>query len=140
MRDFKPLIGNVSKFYEETLPAERFALFAECANASVATADTSSIPTFFTIFRHGEFELISSFELHLKQILHAEQEYEFFKPLAAGEKIRFQTRLADVLEKKGKDSFLHFLVFETDFLLSESGAKLARARSTMVYREKETAA
>lgn len=137
MRDFKALIGSTSKFYDEGLPSERFALFAESAKSDAGPGDTSAIPTFFTIFRHGEFELLSKLQVELKQVLHAEQEYEFFTPLKAGEKVRFQTRLADVLEKKSKDVYLHFLIFETDFQNSEDGARLARARSTILYREKD---
>lgn len=114
--------------------------FALCVQSTVGNTvhtpiSSSAIPTVFTIFRAGELELIDSLGIQLKQMLHAEQEYQFLLPLYSGQEIQYQTTLAGVLEKKGTETKLAFLVFQTDFIRSADSALLAVAKSTMVYRE-----
>jgi hydroxyacyl-ACP dehydratase HTD2-like protein with hotdog domain len=89
----------------------------------------------FTIFREGEFELLNSLGIELKQVLHAEQGYSLRAPLSPSEEIRFTTRISSVVEKKGRSANLAFIAFETDFVRTGDGETVATARSTMVYRE-----
>jgi acyl dehydratase len=54
--------------------------------------------------------------LDLKRVLHGEQEYEFFKPIYAGDVLTAVSRIADVYEKQGKrGGTMTFLVVETEF-------------------------
>jgi acyl dehydratase len=52
----------------------------------------------------------------LKRALHGEQEYEFFKPIYAGDVLTAVSRVADVYERQGKrGGTMTFAVIETEF-------------------------
>lgn len=136
MKNFKPAIGELSKTYEDVFSEERLLEFARVVGVEGdAFTDSSSIPTLFTIFRHGEFELMDRLGITLKEVLHGEQEYDYSQPIRANERVSFQTSLADVHEKKGKGALLHFLIFKTEVLRAEDGQLLAQAKSSVVVRE-----
>jgi acyl dehydratase len=73
--------------------------------------------------------------IQIKQVLHAEQEYEIRAPLLPGEEIHFSTKLTSVVEKKSKTASMAFMAFETEFVRLADQRVVATARSTMVYRE-----
>lgn len=136
----KNKIGLKSQERRVTLSGAAMTDFAVCVRATVGNTQHTpisslAIPTVFTLFRAGEFELIDGLGIQLKQVLHAEQEYHIESPLFADEEIQYQTTLTEVLEKKGSSAKLAFLVFETDFIRSLDLVRLAVAKSTMVYRE-----
>lgn len=136
----KGAVGSQSAERRATLSETEMRDFATCIHATVGATfhspiSSAPIPTLFTIFRAGEFELVNRYGVELKQILHAEQEYEIFQTLFPGEEISYLTTLSSVNEKKGKGAVLAFLAFETDFVRTGDAVKVASARSTMVYRE-----
>ncbi len=52
----------------------------------------------------------------LKRVLHGEQEYEFLKPIHAGDVLTATSRIADVYEKPGKrGGSMNFAVTETEY-------------------------
>ena len=54
--------------------------------------------------------------MDLKRVLHGEQEYEFLKPIYAGDVLTAVSRVADVYEKHGKrGGTMTFVVTETEF-------------------------
>ena len=64
----------------------------------------------------------------LKRTLHGEQEYEFFKPVLAGDTLTAVNRIVDLYEKPGKrGGTMTFCVTETDFT-NQRGEVVARAR------------
>lgn len=126
----KHWIDRESKTYSETASEARLRAFAHAVRAP----SSADLPTFFTCWRAGEFELLDRMGIQLKQVLHGEQEYEFLAPIATGATVEFRTRLKDCMEKQGRGYALHFLVFETDFRQS-GGERLAYARSTIIFRE-----
>ena len=64
----------------------------------------------------------------LKRTLHGEQEYEFFKPVLAGDTLTAVSRIVDLYEKPGKrGGIMTFCVTETDFT-NQRGDVVARAR------------
>lgn len=140
IEDLKGKIGLKSHKSRVTLSDAEMKDFAACVQATVGNTvhtpiSSIAIPTVYTIFRAGEFELIDSLGIQLKQVLHAEQQYKMEAPLYPGQELQYQTTLTGVLEKKGTGAKLAFLVFETEFIRSADSARLAVARSTMVYRE-----
>ncbi|MBS1964007.1 MAG: MaoC family dehydratase N-terminal domain-containing protein [Bdellovibrionales bacterium] len=140
MDGLKSQIGRLSSERKVTLSGTEMRDFATCVKATVGATSHSpissvAIPTVFTIFRQGEFELMDALGIQLKQVLHAEQEYELKAPLSPSEEIRFVTRLASVVEKKSKTANMAFMAFETDFVRVADEVTVATARSTMVYRE-----
>lgn len=137
---FRAYVGIKSKYFEDRIEAVRFLDFASVTNSPystrVETLNSSHVPTVFTIFRLGEFELISQMGLQLRQILHAEQEYQYFEVLKPDLKIRYQTELQSVHKKEGKEGALYFMVFSTVVERTLDKVVLTQVRSTMVYREK----
>ncbi len=133
-------VGKTTEPRKITLSEKEMADFAICVKATVGTTSHSNIssaviPTVFTLFRQGEFQLMEDLGIHIKQVLHAEQEYAMCTPLLPGEEINFSTRLSSVVEKKSRTANLAFMAFETDFQRTADGIIVATARSTMVYRE-----
>ncbi len=140
IQSFKEKIGLKSIERKVTLTEVEMKDFAVCVKATVGntvhTPITSvSIPSVFTRFREGEFEIIDGLGIKLSQVLHAEQEYKIVAPLFPNQELKYETKLTGVLEKKGTGAKLAFLVFETDFVRIHDLALLAVAKSTMVYRE-----
>jgi len=136
----KSEIGRKSKERKITLDDVQMRDFASCVKATVGATSHSpitsvAIPTVFTMFRQGEFEIMSDLGIQLKQVLHAEQTYTMLEPLSPSEELTFTTRLASVAEKKSKTANMAFMAFETDFVRTADAVVVATARSTMVYRE-----
>ncbi|MBN23184.1 MAG: hypothetical protein CL678_18000 [Bdellovibrionaceae bacterium] len=91
-------------------------------------------PTYVTIFRDGEFELLDKLKIPLNQILHAEQEYEYIEDLILNENYTVQTVFVKCVEKKGKSGRMAFLTFESRINLNEKTVLISK--SHMVFREK----
>lgn len=136
----KERVGLKSQNRKVNLSEVTMKDFAACVKATVGNTvhtpiSSVSIPTIFTLFRAGEFELLGQLGIQLKQILHAEQEYKISSPLLPDQELEYATTLTSVMEKKGKGTKLAFLVFETNFIRIKDAARLAVAKSTIVYRE-----
>jgi acyl dehydratase len=70
--------------------------------------------------------------LDLKRVLHGEQEYEFFKPIHAGDVLTAVSRVADISEKQGKrGGVMTFVVTETEFKDSQNQL-VATARQVII--------
>jgi len=139
--DLKSKIGTKSRVLKNRLSALDMVDFALCVRSPMAkkpSKDSSIAPSMFTIFRNGEFEIMDAIGVQLKQVLHAEQEYEFFKPILPDQEVEYQAELTSVLEKKGKDYRMSFLVCETKLTIVEDHSIAGICKSTIVYREKTT--
>lgn len=70
--------------------------------------------------------------LDLKRVLHGEQEFEFLKPIYAGDVLTAVSRITDVYEKAGKrGGTMTFVVAETEFT-NQRGEVVARARQVTI--------
>ncbi|MNP81706.1 hypothetical protein D3C76_1801440 [compost metagenome] len=67
----------------------------------------------------------------LGRILHAEQQFNYHRMAFAGDVLTFETRIADVYEKKG--GALQFVVQETR-VTNQDGEHIADLRSSLVQR------
>ena len=81
----------------------------------------------------GDPELFLSLDLNYASLLHAEQEFEWHRPLLAGEKITITGRVGDMWEKQGKSGTLDFVVME-QFGRDEKGEMVFVARTTLLSR------
>lgn len=117
--------------YFEHIPEQRLKAFCQAVGAEYLGV---APPTFMTVFRRGEFDLIQRKGVGLSSVLHAEQEYEYFSPILPDMKVEFKTEISKSFQKKGSTSALHFLVFETQVKESESGTLLGLTRTTLVIR------
>src|SRR5437867_986480 len=60
----------------------------------------------------GDPEMFLALDLNYASLLHAEQEFEWRRPLVAGEKVTLTGRVGDMYEKPGKSGILDFVVME----------------------------
>lgn len=133
MLSLKSEIGrSVGPFYE-TVTLEQMVTFAK----AVGLPETQiAPPTFMTVFRQGEFELLRLIGVQLSQILHAEQEYEYIQNLSVGDQIRIDSKLSHVAEKQTSSVDMQFLTFETCIHIEGKSAEslAGKARSLIVIR------
>ena len=69
--------------------------------------------------------------IELGQFLHANQEYTYFSPVYAGDRIKMVSKLSDIFDKAG--GRLHFLVFEADYT-NQDKVIVAKSKTTLVVR------
>jgi hypothetical protein len=129
----KKLIGKKLGPLEVEVDAERVRRFA----LSVQDTGKQEVPpTFLTLFRDLEFQFFNELGFPLSKVLHGDQEYAFDAPLKVGLRLKYETVLANLLEKKGKNYKLIFLVLETTFYTAGAESKrLALSKTTVVVRE-----
>src|SRR5215471_2783298 len=65
-------------------------------------------PTFPTALRPNDVR--EGIGIDMKKVLHGEQEFEFRRPLYAGDVLQIVQRIVDVYEKRGKSGAMDFLV------------------------------
>lgn len=133
MLSLKSEIGKSVGPYFEEVTVERIAAFAK----SVGLPETRvAPPTFMTVFRRGELDLLDAIGVKLAHVLHAEQEYEYMQDIQAGDRVRLESKLAHVAEKETASVDMQFLTFETEIHLEgEAEYSLAgKAKSLIVIR------
>jgi acyl dehydratase len=69
----------------------------------------------------------------IKSLLHAEQGFEYERPIFAGDRIYVATKVADVLERSGPAGKMDVAVIE-DEGRDEEGNLVFRARRTLIVR------
>lgn len=94
-------------------------------------------PTFATVFTFwggGNLEhRLKAMGVEMFNVLHAEQEYEYFSPMHIGDTITAQTVLSDVYEKRGRSGEMQFLEFETVYA-NQDGVRVLVDRATIIVR------
>ena len=89
-------------------------------------------PTFPASF-HSAADLRELLGVGIKSLLHAEQSFEYERPIFAGDRIFVATRVADVLERTGPAGKMDVAVIE-DEGRDEEGNLVFRARRTLIVR------
>ena len=133
MLSLKSEIGRSAGPFYETVTSEQIVAFAK----AVGLPETQiAPPTFMTVFRRGEFELLRLIGVDLSHILHAEQEYEYIQDLSAGDQIRIESKLSHVAEKQTSSVDMKFLTFETSIHIEGNSAEslAGKAKTLMVIR------
>jgi acyl dehydratase len=70
--------------------------------------------------------------LDLRRLLHGEQEFEYLKPIHAGDQLTATTRVTKVFEKAGsRGGTMKFVVLETEFV-NQRGDAVLRSRATLI--------
>ena len=118
------------EFVADEITAELVSGFIE-ATGSAYLADEIP-PTIATVFRHGEYALLSTLGVDLKMLLHADQEYTYIAPFQIGDTITVKTILEDLKERKTKLGKMQFVIMKTELLAGKS-LKLT-GRTTFVVR------
>jgi acyl dehydratase len=81
----------------------------------------------------GDPDLFLALDLNFASLLHAEQEFEWLRPLVAGEKVTITGRVGDMWEKQGKSGTLDFVVLE-QIARDAKGDTVYVARTTLISR------
>jgi acyl dehydratase len=89
-------------------------------------------PTFPACF-HSAADLRELLGVGIKSLLHAEQSFDYERPILAGDRIFVATRVADVHERTGPSGRMDVAVIE-DEGRDEEGNLVFRARRTLVVR------
>jgi N-terminal half of MaoC dehydratase len=98
--------------------------------ASEYRAGEAAPPTFPTTFR---MPIPGLSEVDPARFLHGEQEYEYDRPLRAGDRITCVARIADVREKETRVGPATFVVAEIEGR-DEAGERVFVGRSTLLVR------
>jgi acyl dehydratase len=111
-----------------TVDADRVAAF----RTAVGERGDVVPPTFATAAEFVQFpQIVGDPELGLDftRVVHAEQEYEWRRPLVPGETLTVRSHLAQIRQKAGNG----FLTIETELVGADGEAALV-ARATMIER------
>jgi acyl dehydratase len=121
IRRFAEAIGDFNPaYYDEE--------FAKSAGYPAIVAPPSFPASF-----HSAADLRELLGVGVKSLLHAEQSFEYERPIFAGDRIYVATRVAEVLERMGPTGRMDVAVIE-DEGRDEEGKLVFRARRTLVVR------
>ncbi len=100
--------------------------------------DAIAPPTFLMTIAHWIGDLgqtRSAVKLDYRRLLHGEQEFEYVRPIRAGDVLTFRSRTKDVFEKAGKrGGTMLFIIGETEFT-NQRGEVVAYMRNTAIETE-----
>jgi hypothetical protein len=100
--------------------------------------DAITPPTFLMTISHWVGDLgqtRSAVKLDYRRLLHGEQEFEYVRPIRAGDVLTFRSRTKDVFEKAGKrGGTMLFIIGETEFT-NQRGEVVAYMRNTAIETE-----
>ena len=95
-------------------------------------------PTFPASF-HSAADLRELLGVAIRSLLHAEQSFDYDRPIIAGDRIYVSTRVADILERQGPAGKMDVAVIE-DEGRDEERNLVFKARRTLVVRATREAA
>src|SRR2546425_1281245 len=145
----KTMIGRVLSTGSATVQAEHVAAFARAlGDANPLYSDPEAArrgpfgtlvapPTypiaFMTQALAGGASAFLELGLDFMTLVHGEQEFEYTRPIRAGETLTLTGRVADIYEKTGSSGTLDFVVLETEARDSE-GQPVFFSRNTLISR------
>lgn len=120
IRRFAEALGDDNPIYRDLVAAQ-----------SAGYPSIPAPPTFAVALRANDVR--EGIDIDWTRLLHGEQEFEFCRPLFAGDRVTLKQRIADVYEKSGKAGTMDFLVLESEGR-DPSGELVFTAKSTLVIR------
>ena len=99
---------------------------------------TLAPPTFLMTLAHwiGDMgQTRTAVKLDYRRLLHGEQDFEYVRPIRAGDVLTFRSRTKDVFEKAGKrGGKMLFIIGETEYK-NQRGEVVAYSRNTLIETE-----
>jgi acyl dehydratase len=145
----KDMIGRVLSTGSATVTAEHVAEFARALgdpNPLYRDPETARRGPFGTIVApptypiafmvqamSGGMETFLELGLNFATLVHGEQEFEYTRPIRAGETLTLTGRIGDVYEKVGSSGTLDFVVLETE-ARDQAGEVVFFSRNTLISR------
>lgn len=87
-------------------------------------------PTLMAISMKGIFDLLHSFEIDWRKLLHATQSFAYLGPLRSPSELLAKTALIDIKLKAGH----YWLQFQTDTFDQKSGERLIQSKSLLMLK------
>lgn len=135
--DYKSRVGETSATYRDTITEDQVAQFRR---GIAGSARRHGLPvTILAAFREGEKEFSRRLGFELNRMLHGQQEYEFLGQIPVGTEFEYQSRLLNVLEKRGRESRGGMLIYTvgTEYRLEDR--VFATSKATVIYRSEARA-
>jgi acyl dehydratase len=145
----KDMIGRVLSTGSATVTPEHVAAFARALgdpDPLYVDAETArrgpfggliAPPTYPIAFMvqamSGGMDTFLELGLNFMTLVHGEQEFEYVRPIRAGETLTLTGRIADVYEKTGSSGTLDFVVLETE-ARDADGTQVFFSRNTLISR------
>jgi acyl dehydratase len=138
----KDMIGRVLSTGSATVTAEHVAAFARALGdlnplyldpESARRGPFGTVIAFMTQAMAGGMDTFLELGLNFMTLVHGEQEFEYARPIRAGETLTLTGRIADVYEKTGSSGTLDFVVLETEARDTE-GRPVFFSRNTLISR------
>jgi acyl dehydratase len=121
IRRFAEALGDPNPLYQD-----------EGAARAAGYAGLVAPPTFPLALTANE-RFRHSLDLGTRSILHGEQQFEYARPIVAGDRLTVVTRVADVQEKAGASGPMDVLILE-DEGRDDQGEWVFRSRATLILR------
>ncbi len=139
--------AGASELIGRTGPPWRFPVewskvweFARAVHDDQREGPNLPVPPTFPAYGLSAFEtLFASAEagLDMRRVLHAEEEYDYLRPLRIGDVLICQTRIVEDYRREGRrGGTLRFLVTETEMRDERSGELVVRSRTTMAETDR----
>ena len=145
----KDMIGRVLSTGSASVTAENVAAFARALGdpdplyldpaaaregpfAAIVAPPTYPI-AFMVQAMAGGMDTFLELGLDFMTLVHGEQEFEYRRPIRAGETLTLTGRIADVYEKTGGSGTLDFVVLETE-ARDAAGEPVFFSRNTLISR------
>lgn len=122
--------GEWLEFQEESIDGESVDRFRR---ATASRHVTSVPPTYVTLFRHAEYEWLNRLDVDVRNLLHAEQEYEYQRRLEVGDAPLVRTRLMEFRERRRQREIMRFIKLESEMRVR--GEVAVVSRTTFVVRQ-----
>jgi len=145
----KEMIGRVLSTGSATVSAEHVAAFARALgdpNPLYVDPEAARRGPFGTIVAPptypiafmaqalaGGADVFLELGLNFMTLVHGEQEFEYARPIKAGETLTLTGRIADIYEKQGSNGILDFAVLETE-AVDAAGQLVFFSRNTLISR------
>ncbi len=135
-RESEPAIHEVEKGairrFVEAIGDPNPVYVDEAAARAAGYSSLPAPPTFPVVLTVNE-RFRHSLDLGTRALLHGDQQFEYGRPIVAGDRISVVSRVADVQERAGASGPMDILVLE-DEGRDAGGALVFRARATLVLR------
>jgi len=126
IRDYCLAVRNESPLYLDEAAAARGPFGGIVAPPTYPIA-------FMTQAMAGGMDTFLELGLNFMTLVHGEQEFEYRRPIRAGETLTLTGRIADVYEKTGGSGTLDFVVLETEATAAD-GRQVFFSRNTLISR------
>ena len=129
-----PVEAGQLKFFAKATGEKNPIYTDEAAAKAAGYSALPAPPTFcfsLSLAHPDPFKTYRDLGLDLAKILHAEQQFEYFAPIVAGDVVTIEQTLVDAFEKKG--GALAFYVFE-GVATNQNGDVAVKMKLTLMHR------